>query len=309
MEKRHVISTAQFFDRPILEKLFAVARQMEEQVVRHQVEPVLSGRFMASLFYEPSTRTRFSFEAAMQHLGGSVISTEAAGQFSSMIKGETLEDSIRVTAGYVDAIVLRHPETGAAERAAAVSDVPIINAGDGNGEHPTQALLDIYTIQAECGRIDGLKVALVGDILNSRTIHSLLFLLGLCSDIEVLLISPKQLRLPDKYKQYLDEKHMPYQEFDRLDCLDESIDVMYMTRVQKERFKSVEEYEKLKAYFVVGKSVLSQLKAEARILDPLPRVGTILEEVDSDARAAYFRQARNGLYVRMALLREILKQP
>ncbi len=261
---------------------------------------------MATVFYEPSTRTRFSFEAAMMRLGGNVITTEAAGQFSSALKGETLEDSVKVISGYADAIVIRHPEVGSAERAAKASSVPVINAGDGGGEHPTQALLDAFTINEEIGHIDGIKVAMVGDLLNGRTIHSLLFLLGQYNNLKFQLVAPDQLQLPEDYKNFLDKKGFKYDEIDTLEKLDADTDVMYVTRVQKERFSDSAEYQRLKHFFVVDRHVTSKLKDKAIIMHPLPRVGEIAVEVDDDPRAAYFRQAKNGLYVREALLAHIL---
>ncbi len=302
MDPRHVISTAQFFDRPILEKLFAEAAALKKK----KTEDVLRGKILAALFYEPSTRTRFSFEAAMLRLGGGVISSEAAGAFSSAMKGESLEDSIKTINGYADVIVLRHPEVGAAERASSVSDVPVVNAGDGGGEHPTQALLDIFTINEELGKVDGAKIVLAGDLLNGRTVHSLTFLLGLYKDVELYLVSPDKLQLPQKYIDYLKQKQIPYHEVSNFDFLDDSIDVVYMTRVQKERFADPEEYEKLKHYFIFGADQLGKLSKKAVIMHPLPRVGEIDPVIDSDPRAAYFRQAHNGLYVRMALLKHIL---
>lgn len=304
MKPRHVISTSQFFDRPILGRLFESATAMKAGDYDHDG---LKRKVLASLFYEPSTRTRFSFEAAIQRQGGSVISTEAAAHFSSVTKGETLEDTIKVTSGYADVVVLRHPEVGSAERAAAVSAVPLINAGDGGGEHPTQALLDIFTIADECGKVDGIRIALIGDLLNGRTIHSLLFLLGLYKEVQIDLVAPKQLKLPNKYKDYLNQKNLKFTERTNLDFLDKSVDVLYVTRVQKERFDSIEEYDKLKDYFVIDNQTLQRLSSKAVIMHPLPRVGEIAPEVDGDPRAAYFRQAANGMYVRMALLKEILK--
>ncbi len=304
-DPRHVISTEQFFDRQILAELFDSARSMREQVLQSKVNPVLSGRLLAALFYEPSTRTRFSFEAAMLRLGGEVISTEAASHFSSVIKGESLEDTIRVVAGYVDTIILRHPEVGSAERAATVSSVPIINAGDGHGEHPTQALLDAFTIYEELGKLDGLKVALVGDLRHSRSMHSLIFLLSLYS-VEFMFIAPEQLQLPSPLLKRLDKQKLVYSMAEGLDSLDQTVDVVYMNRIQKERFKDPVEYERLKDYFYFSTKTLQQLKPSARVMDPLPRVGKIDTEVDADPRAAYFRQAQNGLYVRMALLAHIL---
>lgn len=300
-DNHHVISTEQFFSRPILEKLFASAKAMKIAAPSQQ----LKGKILATVFYEPSTRTRFSFEAAMMRLGGDVITTEAAAQFSSHSKGETLEDSIKVISSYADAIVLRHPEVGSAERAAKVSVVPVINAGDGQGEHPTQALLDAFTINEELGHIDGLKIAMVGDLLNGRTIHSLLALLGLYHDIKVVLIAPDKLRLPESHKHSLGDK-MSFSEASSLEALDDSFDVVYVTRVQKERFEDQDEYQRLKDYFVVNQSVMDRLGKQTVVMHPLPRVGEIDPLVDADPRAAYFRQAQNGLYVRMALLDHIL---
>jgi aspartate carbamoyltransferase catalytic subunit len=303
MKPAHVINTSQFFDRAILERLFVEAAKMKAGDYNPQA---LHGKIIATLFYEPSTRTRLSFESAIMKLGGNVISTEAAGQFSSAIKGESLEDSIKVIGGYADLIVLRHPEVGSAERAAKVSRVPVVNAGDGGGEHPTQALLDALTIQQERGTIDGLKVALVGDLNHSRSMHSLVFLLGLYK-VEFLLVAPDQLQLPAQYLQYLKKKRLKYTIVENLNALDKTIDIVYMNRIQKERFEDPNEYEHIKDYFVFKRSRLSQLKPEARIMDPLPRVGKIDPSVDRDPRAAYFRQAENGLYARMALLAHLLK--
>lgn len=301
-DSRHIISTKQFFDRAILDQLFASAAEMK---AGHYKPDLLKGKISANMFFEPSTRTRLSFETAMLRLGGSTISAESAGQFSSASKGESLEDSLRVVSGYADVIILRHPEVGSAERAASVSEVPIINAGDGGGDHPTQALLDVFTIQQELGRVDNLKVAVVGDLKHSRTHHSLVLLLGLYGS-ELMLISPAELQLPESYTQYLDAKGIKYSLHDSLEALDESVDVVYMNRIQKERFADPDEYDRLKLYFILTPKHLERLKPEARILDPLPRVGEIDLAVDADPRAAYFRQAQNGLYVRMALLDHIL---
>jgi aspartate carbamoyltransferase catalytic subunit len=211
-----------------------------------------------------------------------------------------------VIGAYADAVVIRHPQPGSAEQAMSVSSVPIINAGDGGGEHPTQALLDTFTIHNELGKLEGLKVALIGDLKNGRTIHSLLFLLGLYSGVELILVAPEQLQLPEKYKAYLDQNNIIYKEASSLEEIDDSFDVLYVTRVQKERFDDPAEYEKLKDVFIVDKQVLGRLKKEAIIMHPLPRVNEIATEVDDDPRAAYFRQAENGLYARMALLAHIL---
>lgn len=303
MKLNHIISTAQFLDTAVLKEIFDVAARMEQG----EGKSALAGKLLATVFYEPSTRTRLSFEAAMQRLGGSIISTENAATFSSAIKGESLEDAIKVIAGYADAIVLRHPERGSAKRAAEVSPVPLINAGDGPGDHPTQALLDLYTIQKEFGEIGALSVAFVGDPLYSRTIHSLIHLLTLYPVRKIYVVSPPQLKLPEVYRSYVQEKKIPFEEVEDLGSVLGDADVIYMTRIQKERFASADEYERLKDSYVIDTRTLASLKENARIMDPLPRVGAISPEIDSDPRAAYFRQAKNGLYVRMALLQMILR--
>lgn len=304
---RHIISTKQFLDTTVLGTLFKNADVFRTKPHNPRFQTLLKGKLLATVFYEPSTRTRFSFESAMFRLGGEVISTESAGHFSSAMKGETLEDTIRVVSSYVDAIALRHPEIGAAEKAARVSAVPIINAGDGAGEHPTQALLDLYTIKTELQRMDTFSIALVGDLLNSRTIHSLIHLLCLCKHVRVFLISPKKLKLPRYYKNLLHKHAILYQERETLDGALPLVDVLYVTRVQKERFSSMKLYNSIKDSFVIDRKTLAALPKKAIIMHPLQRVHEIKDEVDSDVRAAYFRQAENGLYIRMALLSMILK--
>ncbi|MBI3420567.1 MAG: aspartate carbamoyltransferase [Candidatus Sungbacteria bacterium] len=308
MHVAHVVSTKQFLDKELLGRIFDVADEFAQADARRDVPKPLRDKILACVFYEPSTRTRFSFESAMLKLGGSVISTESAGLFSSAIKGETLEDSIRIVGGYSDAIVLRHPDAGAAQRAAAVSSVPVINAGDGSGEHPTQALLDLYTIQKEPGRLENFKIAMVGDLLYGRTIHSLIYLLALGLNIKITLVSPEDLKLPEQYASFLKAKEISFAESDRLEDTLPDVDIVYMTRIQKERFSSPELYEQTKGAFVLDKELLRKLGNHAAIMHPLPRVNEISPEVDSDPRAAYFRQARNGLYVRMALLDFLLSK-
>lgn len=299
---KHILSTQQFLDKKELVSIFKKADKFEKADRQGKIPKLLRDKILSCVFYEPSTRTRFSFESAMLKLGGQVISTESAGHFSSAIKGETLEDSIRIISGYSDIIVLRHQELGIAERVAKVSTVPIINAGDGAGEHPTQALLDFYTIRKELGRIDNFKIAMVGDLLYGRTIHSLIYLLSLSHNVEVFLVAPKELKLPSKYKTFLNSQKIKFYESDKLESVLPKIDVLYMTRIQKERFSSVRLYERVKNSFVLNKSLLSKLNKHAIIMHPLPRVNEISSEVDNDKRAAYFRQAKNGLYIRMALL-------
>lgn len=301
----HVLGAKQF-SRSDLDQLFELATGME-QVVRRGGDERCRGRIMTTLFFESSTRTRLSFESAMMRMGGNVIGTENAAQFSSTIKGETLEDTIRIISGYSDVIVMRHTDIGAAERAAKVASIPVINAGDGAGEHPTQALLDTYTIQRQFGAIEGLKVAMVGDLAYGRTVHSLSYMLARYAGVKLFYIAPDNVQIPTYVKKYLDEQGVEYVETSDLDSVVGDVDVLYQTRIQKERFPSVEEYEKASGKYIVDAQLLSLMKEDAIILHPLPRAGEIAEEVDSDPRAAYFRQAQNGLYIRMALVEQCLR--
>ncbi len=271
---------------------------------------VLKGKLLATLFYEPSTRTRLSFESAMLKLGGQVVTTENAKEFSSTVKGESLEDTTRVLSAYVDAIVIRHFEEGAAKRAAAISTVPIINAGDGKGQHPSQALLDIYTIHRELGRLDNIKIAMVGDLAHGRTVRSLSYLLGKFENIEIIFVSPEHLRIGDDIKEYLDRHDIHWREEIDLQKVLPEADILYLTRIQKERM-CPEEYASSKGKYIITEESLKLIKATARILHPLPHVEEIelpVETEQSDPRVAYFRQAENGLYIRMALLEMLLNK-
>ncbi|OGP10122.1 MAG: aspartate carbamoyltransferase [Deltaproteobacteria bacterium GWA2_45_12] len=297
---KHIVESQQF-DRKLLSSLFAMADKLEKKT-----GTPLTGKVMAALFYEPSTRTRFSFESAMLRLGGSVITTENAKEFSSAAKGESLEDSIRVINNYVDVIVLRHYEQGASARAARVSAVPVINAGDGAGQHPTQALLDLYTIQKELGKIDGISIAFVGDLLHGRTIRSLSYLLGKYKNIKIYFVSPPALKVGEDIKVYLKKYRVDYTETADLNSIISKVDVLYQTRIQKERFKSEKEYQKLKGYYQIDMQLVKQMKARSIIMHPLPRVDEILPEVDQSPKAIYFKQARYGLLIRMALLKYLL---
>ena len=300
---QHVIESQQF-SRPLLEELLDSADDMKSEP--HKFSGRLNGRVMAALFYEPSTRTRLSFEAAMLRLGGDTMGTDNAREFSSASKGETLEDTIRIVSGYADVIVLRHNEQGAARRAAAVSTVPVINAGDGPGQHPTQALLDLYTIRDELGHIDGIRIAMVGDLANGRTVRSLTYLLSKFRDIRICFVAPPQVAMRHDIKDHLDEHHVPWVETEDLDAVLPQVDVIYQTRIQKERFSNEASYLALKGVYRIDASTLSRMRKEAIVMHPLPRVDEIAPEVDADPRAAYFRQARNGLYIRMALLDKLL---
>jgi aspartate carbamoyltransferase catalytic subunit len=297
---RHVIESQQF-DRKSIDRLFSVADALEKKK-----DASMKGKIMASLFYEPSTRTRFSFESAMLRLGGNVITTENAKEFSSVSKGETLEDSIRVVNGYVDVIVLRHDEEGSSKRASLVSEVPVINAGDGSGQHPTQALLDLYTIRRELGRIDGIHIAFVGDLKHGRTIRSLSYLLGKYRNIKIWFVSPKGLRVGEDIREYLEKHGVSYAETEVLDAVVPEVDVVYQTRIQKERFKSAKEYSRFKGCYKVDMAVVKRMKRKAIIMHPLPRVDEIATEVDASPKAVYFKQARYGLLVRMALLKYVV---
>jgi aspartate carbamoyltransferase catalytic subunit len=291
------------FDRPAIERLFESADRMRE--LPRSAAP-LGGMTLATIFYEPSTRTRLSFETAMHRLGGNVISTENAREFSSAIKGETVEDTVRIVGGYADAIVIRHHEQGAAHRAAAVSEVPILNAGDGPGEHPTQALLDLYTIKHELERIDGLRIALVGDLRYGRTARSLARLVRLTEGSKLIFVSPPAVPMGDDVRTELDAAGVSYRDEPDLDAILPDVDVVYQTRVQKERFESAADYEAAKGRYVIDAAAMGRLNPEAILLHPLPRVDEIATEVDGDPRAAYFRQAHNGVYIRMALLDQVL---
>ena len=302
---KHLISASQFTPDS-LQALFTAADRMQADDKARRIFPVLQGRILATLFYEPSTRTRLSFEAAMQKLGGSVLSVENARDSSSAVKGESIADTVRVVSGYADAIAIRHFQEGTAAAAAASSPVPVINAGDGVGEHPTQALADGYTIHRELGRLQDLRIALVGDLLYGRTIHSLLPLLAMYPGLRVELVSPPSLRLPAHYVQALRSRGVGLHETAAMDEAVTDADVVYVTRVQGERFASVVEYEAVKDAYVLNLKTAQRLKAGAVIMHALPRLNEIAPEVDLDPRAAYFRQARNGLYVRMALLATML---
>jgi aspartate carbamoyltransferase catalytic subunit len=305
MQLRHVIESQQF-TREMLDELFAEAGRMEK--LEAPLEK-FRGKLLVTLFYEPSTRTRLSFEAAMIKLGGNVISTENAASFSSAAKGETLEDTIRVISGYGDIVVIRHSENGAAKLASSVSTIPVINAGDGTGQHPTQSLLDIYTIRKELGRIDGIRVAMVGDLSNGRTARSLAYLLTRYRDIGIYFVSPPNVKMGSDIKDHLTRHGVHFEETENLEDVARKVDVIYQTRVQRERFSSMEEYEKARGVYIIDQKIMNLLGKNAVVMHPLPRVDEIRYEVDTDPRAAYFRQAHNGLWIRMALLKILMEQP
>lgn len=298
----HIVAVEQF-DREYLLSLFDEADQMKQVQAS---DGLLRDRILATLFYEPSTRTRLSFESAMLRLGGQILSTENAREFSSAIKGETVEDTVRIVAGYADGIVIRHHEQGAAARAAAASPVPIINGGDGPGEHPTQALLDFYTIHDELGQIDNITVALVGDLRFGRAARSLALMFRNTRNVELLFVSPEAVTMGDDIRTALDGAGVRYRDEADLDVALRSADVIYQTRIQRERFATPQEYQAVEGIYTITARSLDLMQGQSIVMHPLPRVDEISAEVDSDPRAAYFRQARNGVFIRMALLNRLL---
>lgn len=302
---KDIISVKQF-ERTDLEYVFGVAHEMRGMVERVGTFDLLKGKILANLFYEPSTRTSSSFTAAMERLGGSVIPINEV-RYSSVSKGESLPDTIRTLECYADVIVLRHPETGSAAIAARTARKPVINAGDGIGEHPTQALLDMFTIFEElgAGQIDGMTVTMLGDLKYGRTVHSLARLLSLFK-VRINYVSPEILRMPKEVMNEVAEKGIRQAEYNSLSDILPETDVLYVTRVQKERFEDPAEYEMVKGAYVVDPEIMKAAKQEMIVMHPLPRVGEISVDFDDDPRAAYFRQMEYGLYVRMALLAMVL---
>jgi aspartate carbamoyltransferase len=300
---KDIISVRQF-TRDDLIYIFGVADEMQAIVKRVGSTDLLRGHILAVVFYEPSTRTSSSFIAAMSRLGGSVIPINEV-RYSSVTKGESLPDTIRTLESYADVIVLRHPEVGASQVAAEYAQKPIINAGDGVGEHPTQALLDLYTIQSELGRIDELHVAMVGDLRYGRTVHSLARLLCLY-DVKMTFVAPELLRLPLDVLNELKERGRPVHETHDVHDIIADVDVLYITRVQRERFADQAQYEEVKDFYVVDPELMAKAKEKMVVMHPLPRVSEISYAIDGDPRAAYFRQMENGMYIRMALLAAVL---
>ena len=293
-------------DRKDLEYIFGVAHEMHGMVDRVGSFDLLKGKILANLFYEPSTRTSSSFHAAMERLGGSVIPINNV-KYSSVSKGESLADTIRTLECYADVIVLRHPEVGSAAIAAEAAEKPVLNAGDGTGEHPTQALLDLFTIFSELdiGEIDGKTVTMLGDLKYGRTVHSLARLLTLY-DVKLNYVSPDILRMPKEVMDEVAAKGIPQAEYASLEEILPETDVLYVTRIQKERFKDPANYEKVAGEYIVDNKMMKLAKEQMIVMHPLPRVNEISTDVDKDPRAAYFRQMEYGLYVRMALLAMVL---
>lgn len=299
---KHVLSIDQFEASDLLD-LFALTEEIRNDPGRFRSR--LQGQVVATLFYEPSTRTRLSFEAAIQRLGGSIISTENAKELSSAIKGETLRDTIRVVQGYADAIVLRHYEDDAADEAVEVAKVPVINAGSGAKEHPTQALLDLYTIYTAKGRLDDLKYVVAGDLLYGRTVHSLVKKLAPFRGVTIYGLSRPEFALPQEYVTLLEEQGVRYIACQSFSDVPENVDVIYHTRTQLERMpKQQSEVKEL----IINQETLDRFSPKTILLHPLPRNREIAQEIDQDPRAYYFRQSENGMYVRMALLISLLAE-
>ena len=286
-----------------LEEVFSLADKIIENPKKYSM--VCEGKLLATLFYEPSTRTRLSFEAAMLRLGGKVLGFSDAN-CSSVSKGESLEDTIKIVSGYTDVIAIRHPKEGAAEVASKHSYVPIINAGDGGHQHPTQTLTDLLTIRRIKGDFSNHTIGLCGDLKFGRTVHSLVKALSRYENNKFILISPKELKIPDYIKEFLNERNIEFKEVDKLEDVIGELDILYMTRVQKERFEDKEEYMRLKDTYVLDKEKMNMAKEEMMVLHPLPRVNEISTDVDDDKRACYFKQARFGMFVRMALIAKVL---
>jgi aspartate carbamoyltransferase catalytic subunit len=292
------------FTKKEIEAVMKVASEFETALKKKDLLPLCKGKILATLFFEPSTRTRLSFEAAMQRLGGGVISM-ASGDSSSVAKGETVADTARTVEQYADVIAMRHPRIGSAKEAADAANIPVLNGGDGAGQHPTQALLDVYTMKKEVGSLKNLTVALVGDLKNGRTVHALVEVLAQFG-AKLYCVSPSLLRMPEEIITSLKGRRIEVMETDNLKQAALESQVIYMTRIQKERFQDIAEYERVKGAYVINQEFLKGLNKKITILHPLPRVDEINPDADSYPGAAYFRQMRNGVYIRMALIAMVL---
>jgi len=300
MKKRDLISITDYSKEDYL-RILELAADFE----KNPNQRLLEGKVVASLFFEPSTRTRLSFETAINRLGGRIIGFSDAGS-SSVSKGETLHDTTKMVSNYVDLIVMRHPLEGSARYAAEVADVPVINAGDGANQHPTQTLLDMYSILKTQGTLDNINIFMIGDLKYGRTVHSLLMAMTEFVNPIFNFIAPEELAMPEEYKLFLKEKGIRYFEHTEINDNINHADIIYMTRVQKERFMDPIEYEKVKNVYILRNQMLQNTKANMRILHPLPRINEIHPDVDSNEKAYYFEQARNGVYTRQAIISHIL---
>ncbi|MBR5800245.1 MAG: aspartate carbamoyltransferase [Lachnospiraceae bacterium] len=300
---RHLMSPLDFTIQE-LDQLFDLANDIEKNMAKYA--HACAGKILATCFYEPSTRTRLSFESAMLSLGGSVLGFSDAGS-SSAAKGESVSDTIRTVSCYADICAMRHPKEGAPMVAATKSTIPVINAGDGGHQHPTQTLTDLLTIRSLTGTIGNFTIGLCGDLKFGRTVHSLINALVRYEGIKFIFISPEELKVPDYITDMLKEKNIPYEEVIRLENIMPELDFLYMTRVQRERFFNEEDYVRLKDFYILDKAKMELAKKDMLVLHPLPRVNEISVEVDDDPRAAYFRQVQYGVYVRMALILTLLE--
>lgn len=300
---RHLMSPLDFTTKE-LDKLFDLANDIEKNMPKYA--HACNGKILATCFYEPSTRTRLSFESAMLNLGGSIIGFSDAGS-SSASKGESVSDTIRVISCFAHICAMRHPKEGAPMVAAEKSEIPVINAGDGGHQHPTQTLTDLLTIRSLKGRLDNFTIGLCGDLKFGRTVHSLINALVRYPGVRFVFISPEELKVPDYIIDMLKEKNIPYEETIRLEEIMPRLDFLYMTRVQKERFFNEEDYVRLKDFYVLNAEKMKLAKKDMLVLHPLPRVNEISVEVDQDPRAAYFKQVQYGVYVRMALILTLLE--
>ena len=299
---RHLMSPLDFSVEE-LDKLFDLAEDIEASPEKYA--HACDGKVLATCFYEPSTRTRLSFESAMIHLGGKVLGFSDAAN-SSASKGESVSDTIRVISCFADICAMRHPKEGAPMVAAEKSGIPVINAGDGGHQHPTQTLTDLLTIRSLKHRLDNMTIGLCGDLKFGRTVHSLIRALVRYENVRFIFISPEELRVPDYITDMLKEKNIPYEEVIRLENVMPSLDILYMTRVQKERFFNEEDYVRMKDFYILDKAKMEYARPDMLILHPLPRVNEISVEIDDDPRAAYFKQVQYGVYVRMALILTLL---
>lgn len=302
LKGRHLLDAADFTVKE-LEEILELANEIMANP--EEFMHLCDGKLLATLFYEPSTRTRFSFEAAMLRLGGRIIGFSEPNS-SSVSKGESLADTIRVVSGYADIIAMRHPKEGAPKVAAMYSYSPIINAGDGGHQHPTQTLTDILTIKSIKGTLSNQVIGCCGDLRFGRTVHSLIQTMSRFKGNRFLLVSPKELRIPDYLRKELDRKYVIYEEVEKLDDVIEELNILYMTRVQKERFFNEEDYIRLKDSYILNEDKMKRASKDMIVLHPLPRVNEIAYEVDNDPRACYFKQAKYGMYVRMALMAKLL---
>jgi len=300
MSKKDLISITDFSKEEYL-KIMELSREFEA----NPSQSLLKGKVIATLFFEPSTRTRLSFETAINRLGGKIIGFSDSNS-SSVSKGETLHDTIKMVSNYADLIIMRHPLEGSARYAAEVSDVPVINAGDGANQHPSQTLLDMYSIMKTQGKLDDINLFMVGDLKYGRTVHSLLMALSQFQNPIFNFVAPPELAMPDEYKLYLSQKGIRYFEHLEFNDIINQADIIYMTRVQKERFIDPVEYEKVKNVYILKNEMLGNTKPTVKILHPLPRINEIHPDVDSNPKAYYFSQARNGVFTRMAIISHLL---